>query len=191
MQSQPEIIRFNSRLREVRAHFPGRATQTSSEVEALVQEGYAEGWEAGQKVLSSQLVQQRADLLHLQNGVIASMKQAVHGVIAETEDILRALVLDSVRKIIGESAINLETVEGVVKEALHGVAHDCVFELRLHPDDLVLFRQVQGELALSNEVEIREDTKLERGDCIVSTRFGTIDARRSTKLNNLQKALSC
>lgn len=191
MRSQPEIIRFNSPPRKVQSEFPGMAVHTESEVEGLVQEGYLQGWEAGQKALNSQLVQQRADLLHLQTGVIASMKQAVQGVVDQTEDLLRALVLEYVQKIVGETAITGEMIEGVVHEALQGVARDAVFELRLHPEDLTLFKQIQGDLAVAKNVEIQGDATLQRGDCVVNTRFGTIDARRATKLNNLQKVLSC
>lgn len=190
MQSQREIIKFGQELRGVDVTFHGPAILSAGELDQLLQARFSEGWEAGQKSLSAQLVQQRSDLLQVQNGVIASLKKAVAGVVAETEAVLAELTFTSVCRIVGQTAVTKEMVSETVTESLSGIASNCVFEIRLHPEDLQMFQDLQGDFGLSKEVLLVADNALERGDCCVRTRFGLVDARRSTKLQNLATEFS-
>jgi len=64
----------------------------------------------------------------------------------------------------------------------------------LNPNDLALLEQHQS--ALLNRaggaavLRFRPDARIDRGGCLVETKFGEIDARRETKIELLRKAVN-
>jgi flagellar assembly protein FliH len=63
-------------------------------------------------------------------------------------------------------------------------------ELRLHPQDLALVRGVDAELEQKYPgIKLTAAPELTPGDCVAKSRFGMIDARVLTKLQNVAKSL--
>jgi flagellar assembly protein FliH len=67
------------------------------------------------------------------------------------------------------------------------------FTVRLHPADLELLRKFDSPLLAAGEggQEFRflSSPEVTRGGCMVQTHFGTVDARRETKFDLLQRSL--
>jgi flagellar assembly protein FliH len=184
----PETIPLKAPLRGLQSEFLGKALFTASELESVTQARFSEGWEEGQKNLRAQLVQQRMELMELQKGLFVSLRRAVDQVVTQTESTVCELVVTYVRKIVGQSAITAESVQEIVSDALQGVARETVLQVRLHPEDYRLLQELRQETA-SDEFEIVSDDTLKRGDCLVQTKFGAVDARRETKLASVQKEM--
>src|SRR4051812_21838917 len=72
----------------------------------------------GEKHLSEQLLQQRGDLLSLQQGVLKSLQEAVPQVVRDCEQALTALTVEIAQKLVANLPISAEMVEGTVREAL-------------------------------------------------------------------------
>jgi flagellar biosynthesis/type III secretory pathway protein FliH len=89
--------------------------------------------------------------------------------------------------------ITPKMVEAVVREALSHVEDNAEITIHLHADDLALLRKHGSPLLNgapdSGPLRFIGSTEISRGDCLVQTRFGLLDARRETKLEQLRESL--
>jgi flagellar assembly protein FliH len=155
---------------------------------------YDQGRQDGERALSEQLLQQRNEMVELQNGVVTSLKQILPQLAHEMESALIQLALESAQKIVSGLEIDLKTVEMVVREALGQVQDMTEISIRLHPDDLALLRKHKSPLLEglpeTGPLRFAGSTEVTRGGCIIQTRFGLVDALRETKLEQLRKAVN-
>ncbi len=190
----PETIRLSQPLRDVRLTAPAMPTEWEQRLHDREQAGYERGRLDGERALSEQLLRQRNELLELHRGVLESLRRAVPQVIQQTETALAALALEAARKFVSGLPVSPEMVEACVREAVAQAEEATEFHVFLHPDDLTLLRQ-QGSPLLTpspegGQMHFQPSPEVTRGGCLVQTRFGTIDARRETKLEQIEKALN-
>jgi flagellar biosynthesis/type III secretory pathway protein FliH len=181
-------------LRDVRRIDPSViAAENQRRQEADLKASYDKGKRDGEKALSEQLLQQRAEILQLQNGVLESLRQSVKKVVADSEDTLVALTLEIAQKLVGSLAITPEMVESSVKDALGQIEQSTRIKVLLHPEDLSLLQKIDSALlpqaGSQSAMQVQSSSDVTRGGCIVETDFGTIDARRETKLEMIKRSL--
>ena len=190
----PEPIRFTQPLLDVRLAPPATASEWEQRLVEREQAGYERGRVAGERALSEQLLRQRNELLELQRGVLESLRRAVPQVVQQTESALVALALEAARKFVAGMPLTAELVEACVREAVAQAEDATEFHVYLHAEDLALLRQHQspllGPTPEVGQMHFQSSPEVTRGGCLVQTRFGTIDARRETKLQQIEKALS-
>lgn len=152
---------------------------------------YERGVRDGEKKINAQLSQQKAEILKLQDGVFASLRQSLPNVVNECQDNLIALAVEVAKKLVAGIPITSEMVEATIKEAMSELEETTDFTLMLNPSDLELldkFNSVpRDEWAQRDKIQIVGSPDVSRGGCIIQTRFGSLDARRETKLELLQK----
>ena len=169
---------------------PGAADSPGHESERAA---YERGRRDGEKALSAQLLQQRAELLELHQGVVESLQAAVPQITEETEKILIELALEAAQKIIAGMPIQPKIVEAVVREAISQVEDSAEIAVHLHPDDLALLRKHQSPilqgLPETGPLKFVNSSEVTRGGCMVHTRFGLLDARRETKIEQVRQSL--
>jgi flagellar assembly protein FliH len=161
---------------------------------ATEQAAYERGRVDGEKNLGEQMLQQRNELLELHQGVIESLRRAVPEVIQQTETTLMQIALECAQKIVAGIPISPELVEAVVREAVTQTKETSEIMVQLHPDDLALLRTnrspiLQG-LSEAGPLKFIGSSEISRGGCLVQTRFGMLDARRETKLEQLRESIS-
>ena len=143
--------------------------------------------------MREQLLQQRSELLELHQGVVDSLRRAVSQVITETEDALLNLALEAAQRLVAGLPVSAEMVEAVVREALSHVEDNAQITVHLHAEDLALLRKHGSPLLSgtpdSGSLRFVSSAEIARGDCLVQTRFGLLDARRETKLGQLRESL--
>ena len=158
------------------------------------QEAYERGRQDGERALSSQLLEQRGELLEIQQGIFAALRNAVSQVVQQTEQQLLQVALEAARKIVGGLEISAELVERVVREAVSEVEDGAEITIQLHPQDLALLRKHQSPLLQgipdAGPLRFINSSEITRGGCLVQTRFGTLDARRETKFEQLRESLA-
>jgi flagellar assembly protein FliH len=180
-------------LRLARLHPPPPPSAAGQIDPALEQAAYERGFADGEKHLSEQLLRQRAELLELQNGVLASLRQAVSQVVRQSEGAVVQLALEVARKLVEQLPITPEMIEASVRSALAQVEESTRFEIDLHAEDLALLQSCHSPLMLpgpgNDGIEFRVSPEVTRGGCLVHTRFGVVDARRETKLELVRQAL--
>jgi flagellar assembly protein FliH len=160
----------------------------------LERAAYERGVAEGEKRLADQLVRQRAELIELQNGVLASLRQAVPQVVAQCESGLIDLAVEVARKLVFDLPISVEMVEAAIRSAMAQAEEKAELDVLLHADDLALLRQCNSPALLpapgNGSIHFHNSAEVSRGGCLVQTRFGAIDARRETKLELIRQSLA-
>jgi len=180
-------------LKVVQHEANGASQSTQSAERQREQAAFDRGLAEGERRLGEQLLRQRADLLELQNGVLASLRQAVTQVVRQSETALIELSLEVARKLVAGLPISAEMVEAAVRSALADVEPNADFDILLHPADLSLLQQCNSPVLLPGpanpKTRFQGDLTVSRGGCLVHTRFGVIDACRETKLELIRQSL--
>jgi flagellar biosynthesis/type III secretory pathway protein FliH len=189
-----DSIPFRQPLNDVRLLVQTPAQGWTDFLREREQAAYERGRQDGKTALTQPLMQHQGEAGELQNGVLQSLTRAIPQVVRETENALIQLALDSAQKIVAGLPITTEMVEAVVRETVRQVEGSAEITVLLHPDDLALLRlhhsPVLTGLPESGPLRFAGSSEVTRGGCLVQTRFGVIDARRETKLEQLRQTLS-
>ena len=189
-----DTITLDEPLRAVRASSLPAESDLDRRVRAAEQAAYERGRLDGEKNLGEQMLQQRNELLELHQGVIESLRRAVPEVIQQTENTLMQIALECAKKIVAGIPISPELVEAVVREAVTQTKETAEIMVQLHPDDLALLRKNQSPilqgLPEAGPLKFIASSEISRGGCLVQTRFGLLDARRETKIEQLRESIS-
>lgn len=189
-----EAITLSEPLWDVRLKTPLPEDDTESRLRAAEQAAYERGRRDAERHLGEQLIQQRNELLELQQGILESLSRGVSEVVQQTETTLVQIALESAQKIVAGLPITLELVEAVVREAVGQTKETAEVTIQLHPDDLALLRKHQSPilqgLPEAGPLRFIGASEITRGGCLVQTRFGLLDARRETKVEQLRESLT-
>jgi flagellar biosynthesis/type III secretory pathway protein FliH len=185
-------ITFASALRDVHlvaATSPSELERRGHEAE---QAAYERGRRDAEKALSEQLLQQRTELLALHQGVIESLRTSVPLLVREAESALIDLAMEAAGKVVAGVPVSRQTVEAVVREALGQVEDTSEISIQLNPDDLALLRKHKSPilegLPETGPLRFTASPEVTPGGCLIHTRFGQLDARRETKLEQLRQS---
>jgi len=203
------LIRFQSPLRDVqlrvarcalrvaRCEFQPPTPDRRVELEtrnAELATAFENGRREGERALSEQLLRQRSELLELQHGVLASLRQSIAQVTHECEGALVALALEIAGKLVAGAPISSVMVEAAVREALTQVEQQGRLTVLLNPADFELLQQANAPLLLTEvggeRLRFQSSSHISRGGCQIQTHFGVVDARRETKFEALQQSLA-
>ena len=194
MNSSPEPIQFSKPLRDVRLAGASAPLPTAEELrQAELKASYERGLQDGEKALTEKLLQQRAELNQLAHGLLESLRDAVPQVIHDTEGAMISLALAVAQKLVADLPISTEMVEAAVKDALNQLEGSANFTVRLNRADLELLQKAGSPLLTptdGRDFRFLVSPDVTRGGCVVETSFGTVDGRRETKLDLLQRSLS-
>jgi flagellar assembly protein FliH len=195
MNSWSETILLSKPLRDLRRAEALSEAPSANEaaVQAQIEASYRRGRVDGEKALNEQLLHQRAQMQELLQGVVASLRQAVPQVVRDTENTMVALALAVAQKLVADIPISAPMVEAAVRDALAQVEGTAQFTVRLHRADLELLENSESPVladADGKQFRFLSSSEITRGGCVVETRFGTIDARRETKLDIVKRSLT-
>lgn len=192
MSVSPHKIRFDRPLRHARIRTADACGLPDASVQQALQEKFQEGYEAGQKALAEQLVEQRKQLIDIQNGLLRSIQAALPGVVAECEKSIVLLAIESARKVVDSIPVTAEMMESVIRKALVQLQDTAEYEVLLHPEDLALLHQISsGLLPGEKETKVRYgiDANITRGGCLIKTNHGAISAIRERMFDKLEAAV--
>jgi len=189
-----ESIPFRHPLRDVRPLTPAPMQDWQEHLREREQAAYERGRNDGEHALGEQLLQQRNETVELQKGILDSLRRVVPQVIQEAEAALMSLALEAAQKFVAGLPIDSKLIETVIRDALRQVEDTAEIIIQLHPDDLTLLRQhnapVLSGLPETGPLRFIGSAEVTRGGCIVQTRFGLVDARRETKMEQLRQVLA-
>jgi flagellar assembly protein FliH len=188
----PHKIRLSQPLKHVRVRSGAESFVSESKFRETLEERFRQGYEAGQKALSEQLIEQRKQIIDIQTGLLRSIQAALPGVVAECERSVVLLAIESARKVVESIPITPEAVEEVVRRALTELQDTAEYEVFLHPEDLKLLEAVQSGLlpqGATANVRFGIDTSVTRGGCVIKTKHGAISALREKMFEKLETAV--
>ena len=176
------------------ALLPGRSARvyTDTEVEALRREAFRQGQDAARSFADRQLVDIRADVQQLQDGIFAKLADFEPVLVSQIRAALPDLALDLARRLMAGFEPGPEIIERICTEALNQLLPEREnLELILSPRDAHLLGELNPAwLERYPGLKVRADVALATGDCQVRSRFGLTDARRVTKLETLSLGLA-
>lgn len=189
-----DTILLDEPLRDVRLLSGAPAQDWQQFLRDREEEAFEKGRRQGESALSEQLLRQRNETIELQRGILAALQNALPRVAHEAEAALIELAFETAKKLIAGLPLDAAMVEGAVREALRQAEGAAEIIVQLHPDDLALLRQHQSEvlngLPETGSLRFAHSSEITRGGCVIQTRFGLIDARRETKIEQLRQSLN-
>lgn len=182
---------------------PARIYPTAAEIEAIHQEafqagfeagktagfeaGHKEGWQAGHTQASTEFNQAYEQFLDIQQRLQVSVTE-VDQTIAPA---LLQLALSCAQKIVASHIqIKQDAVLDVLKQALSTLPDSIQqAKLRLHPDDIEAMKHYLSEERLSQSWQLIPDAALERGGCLLDSPVLSIDLSLQQRWQVLSNAL--
>lgn len=169
-----------------------RAGYAESELEGIKQSSYSDGYAKATDECASEVSDLKEMMAALQEGVLQSVIEKQREIAAHIRSILPVLVTEAAERVLAGVKVDEATVRAVVGDMMSEVAPGIEnVEIRLNPDDhskLQVFDPTFG--GRYPQARLIADPDLNEGDCVVRSRFGTLDGRIATKLRALEGALS-
>jgi flagellar assembly protein FliH len=154
---------------------------------------FERGRREGETSLNEQLLNQRNATIELQRGILNSLQRTLPQVAHEAETSLLLLAVEAAGKMVAGLPIDAQAVEAVVREALRQAEDTAEIVVQLHPDDLAMLREQHSPLLAGlpevGPLRFANSAEVSRGGCILQTRFGLVDARRETKIEQLRNSV--
>jgi len=162
-----------------------------SEHEAACEAAYTQGFQAANDHLAQQILEQRAELAQLQDAVFVSLSKQHESLAAQVSETLPDLAIEIVQRVLAGMKPDRETVERVLAETLAEIAPGSTdVEVFLNASDLELVGRLMKDYEHKYPgIKLSADPELLPGDCRAKSRFGMIDARVFTKLQNVARSL--
>jgi flagellar assembly protein FliH len=171
---------INQKIEEQRKAF-------EQEIEQLKQNAYKEGYEAGYNSGKAE-VERLIKRLHV---IIEGAIDKRDKIIADAEEQIIRIILLITRKVV--KAISEEQKNVIIeniKAALDKIKGKTEVVIRVNTEDLEMATEHKDEIMQMFEelkhVTILEDTRVDRGGCIIETDFGSVDARIATQLQEIE-----
>jgi flagellar assembly protein FliH len=151
------------------------------------EKGFSEGKKAGCDEASREI---EAMFQRLRNS-LTSLSDLRSKIITTAERDLVELAIEISKKLVHrEVKIDEKIVVTLVRVALEKLSARTRAAVFVNPLDLEILKDAAAQLDSSEkELELKPDESLERGDCIVESDYGTVDARMSTQFKEIEAGL--
>jgi flagellar assembly protein FliH len=162
-----------------------------SEIEhEAYKKGYDSGREEGYKEGQSEVMR----LIDRLGTIVATAVDIRDDIIKSSEKMMTEMILMIAQKVIKDEIVERrEVVINNIKEAIKRVKDRDRIDIRVNFADLDMTTAHKDELIKMMEslkkVNIYEDSRVDRGGCIIETDVGTIDSRISTQLDTIEEAI--
>jgi flagellar biosynthesis/type III secretory pathway protein FliH len=155
-----------------------------------VEDGKAAGARAAREECEQQIQVRDARFAGIEKAIREQLAAAEERIVHEAYHFALAIAGKIVKK---EVTIDSDIVIRQVQEALRRVTGVDSVKLKLSPLDEAAVRERRSELLSAadsvHDLVIESDEKIEQGGCILETASGTVDARTSTQLEQIEAAL--
>ncbi len=162
-----------------------------SELSARDDAAYHRGVDAARAKVDQQMVEFRADMQHLGDGVLQKVANLEPTLVNQLREALPSLALEIARRLLAGYEPPPEVVARLCVEALGELFPEREnLELVVSARDAALLEQLNPAwLTQYPGLRIRAEPGFNPGDCQVRSRFGLTDARLHTKLSALEHNL--
>ncbi|MGB8170732.1 MAG: FliH/SctL family protein [Chthoniobacteraceae bacterium] len=185
----PKVVHFSQPLKAlVLAGTKAAPLFTLEDLEAARREGYHRGAEETSRTLERQLVEQRAELVHLQSDTFVALVAQQSAMFDQLRAVLPELTMEAVARILGGVQWDREAVIRIVDDLLAELAPSGeAIEVQLNPTDLEMISGYEENLREKfPAIAFRSNADLQPGDGVVRSRFGAIDGRLTTKFRAVE-----
>lgn len=162
-------------------------------------EGYTDGREQGIKDGKNKIEDDLRDTVRQANDkaqkTIQDAKEQTSEYFIRAEDDIVKIVMMAVEKILPQHFLDVpQVILPVVREAISHVRDQREIKIHVEPDsyDLILMARSEFQSMLTSGtaiIEVVSDDALKPGDCVIETPNGGVDARLSTQLGLMRRAV--
>lgn len=196
-----DVIKLNSRSKRasVKVSGVGNETETQSETDLIkkqLEEYYALGYKEAQEKTRRDVEREYTDKLVRKYEEVYKILQQFDESFIDYEKAFEKLVIETafeVAKKVVQREISHETVINEnVRIAINKIMGANEVRLKLNPADLDQLTEASKNLihgSSFNKIKIESDLRIEQGGCLIETEIGSVDARISTQLGEMQKQL--
>ena len=163
-------------------------------VSEIEHEAYKRGYDAGREEGYKEGQAEVMRLIDRLGTIVSTAVDIRDDIIRSSEKLMTEMILMIARKVIKDEIVERrEVVINNIKEALQRVKDRDRIDIRVNFADLDMTTAHKDELIKMMEslkkVNIYEDSRVERGGCIIETDVGAVDARISTQLEAIEEAI--
>lgn len=186
-----KLIAFDRPMTSVAAPGLKGRVFTEAELASATETAYQRGIDDARGSADQQMVEFRADVEQLQEGVLKKLTGLEPLLFAQVRDALPGLAVEIARRLLAGYEPPPEVVSRLCAEALAELFPEREnLELAVSPRDEAFLHQLNPDwVERYPGLRIRADQSLRPGDCQVHSRFGLIDARQGVKLAALAHSL--
>ncbi len=189
-------LKSDSELEIDRGNFEAEKMIKEAElkVSEIEHEAYKKGYEAGREEGYKEGQAEVMRLIDRLGTVVSTAVDIRDEIINSSEKMMTEMILMIARKVIKDEVVERrEIVINNIKEGIKRVKDRDRIDIRVNFADLDMTTAHKDELIKMMEslkkVNIYEDSRVERGGCIIETDVGSIDARISTQLDSIEEAI--
>ncbi|BDU50482.1 FliH/SctL family protein [Haliovirga abyssi] len=166
------------------------------ELEVNKNRGYQDGYQAGEKSAKEEIIEQTKSLIIRAQGIIDETVEIRNNTIKENEEAIIKLSIEIAKKIIKlEVSENNKIIKNNILESIKKVPISKKLKIFINWEDLNYLKDIKEEVISQingvdrQEIEMIEDSRIEKGGCILETSMGTIDASINSQLEVLFEGL--
>ena len=162
-----------------------------AEADAIREAAKKEGFEAGRKEGYDSGKEESDRLINKLHVMLSGVADKRQRIIDESESLIVDLILNIVRKVVRSiTESQKDAVVNTVLKALSKLKTSADVTLRVNFDDAALttehMKQFLKKVEKAKSITVIEDSSVDRGGCIVETDYGSIDARISSQLREIE-----
>lgn len=165
--------------------------EKAAQAEALA---YARGFEEATRQAAETQAEDKATRAKALDLLLKKLEGGHETLVTQVGRVLPKLVVEAVRRVLAGAELPSGTVVGIINELL-GEVHpgSGALEILLNEHDLHLLKSDETLIANFAQsypgITFAADRHLLPGDCLLRSRFGTIDGRVAAKMENLEELL--
>lgn len=163
--------------------------EADKKAEALFEEAWQSGYADGMEAARSQNEALLAETEQLRQSAAEEHDSILTGMEAE---ILELVVGIARKAVAGELETNKDVILQLVRDGLSCCSNKNGAVIKVSPEDYESLRDKDGQLSLAYEgaegMEIKMDSMLNTGGCIIETSLGSVDAGANTRLDKIEEA---
>jgi flagellar assembly protein FliH len=186
-----KLVAFDRPLNGINA--PGQCGRMyhEAEVAAASQTAYRRGVDDARGAADQQMVEFRADIEQLNDGVLKKLSGVEPVLVAQVREALPGLAIEIARRLLAGYEPPPEVISRLCEEALSELFPEREnLELVIGPRDEEFLTKLKPEwISCYPGLKVRVEKSLKPGDCQVRSRFGLTDARQQVKLTALAHSL--
>jgi flagellar biosynthesis/type III secretory pathway protein FliH len=174
------------------SHMPGQSKDSLLHTE--YRRGLVDGQRQAEETLRSEMESKLQAEREKIDKLLSSTAEQLSGLYRSSEEAIVKFAFGIAERVIRKEVIaDRSMVLGQIHEGLRRVLGVENVKVRVHPGDLPLVREQKSVIQAGGdsirEMIVEGDESLEPGDCVIESDMGTIDARISTQLKQIENVL--
>lgn len=171
-------------------------SQVYEEAKLIREQARQDGYEEGLRTAHEEMEEDRRLALEQNQLIIEEARKMKLQILKSAEpDIIRLVMAISKKVIASELKTNPDIIVNVVREAINYLDNPQNIKVYVNPSELDKLLHL-GNLDSLNDIgsqaintEIRGDSRITPGGCVIESENGIVDARIETKIQNIEKGL--